>query len=259
MGIAQIVATVLAGVVTVVAVVLAVRAVLTITAVIRQGQPDPARFTGKGTRTRTMLTETLGHTRMLKWSAIGAAHWFVMVSFMILFLLVVEAYFEVVDPKGGLPVIGDWAVYGVVTEWIGILGLLGILYLIFVRQRSKRAKRSRFTGSTMWQGYFVEAVIVGVLICGFLIRGFKVANGAFEFTAAETPLSHAVGSILPAAADGATWVALVKLFISMGWLITIGLNPTMAWPGTASWRSSTSSPSATRRSRPVQVWGRSSP
>src|ERR1700754_1619855 len=137
MGIAQIVATVLAGAVTITAVVLAVRAVLTITAVIRQGQPDPERFTAKGTRTATMLKEIFGHTRMLKWSAIGAAHWFVMVSFMILFLLVLEAYFEVVNPENGLPLIGGWIVYGFVTEWIGILGLLGILYLIFVRQRSK--------------------------------------------------------------------------------------------------------------------------
>src|SRR3954464_11492224 len=159
MGIAQIVATVLAGAVTITAVVLAVRAVQTITAGIRQGQPDPARFTDKGARTRTMLTETLGHTRMLKWSAIGAAHWFVMVSFLILFLLVLEAYFEVVDPTGGLPIIGGWVVYGLVTEWIGILGLLGIVYLIGVRQRNKpgrTATPSRFTGSTMWQGYFVE-------------------------------------------------------------------------------------------------------
>ncbi|HEX5202608.1 MAG TPA: Fe-S oxidoreductase, partial [Actinoplanes sp.] len=132
MGIAQIVATVLAGAVTITAVVLAVRAVLTITSVIRQGQPAPERFTGKGTRTTTMLRETLGHTRMLKWSAIGAAHWFVMVSFLILFLLVVEAYFEVVDPEGGLPVIGHWLPYGLVTEWIGILGLAGIGYLVFV-------------------------------------------------------------------------------------------------------------------------------
>src|SRR3954469_11578866 len=231
MGTAQIIATVLAAAVTVVAVVLAVRAVLRMTAVIRQGKPDPTRFPDKGTRTKTMLTETLGHTRMLKWSTIGAAHWFVMVSFVILFLLVLEAYFEVVDPSGGLPVIGGWTVYGLVTEWIGILGLAGILYLIYVRQRAKRAKRSRFTGSTMWQGYFVEAVIVGVLICGFLIRGFKVANGTFEFPTWATPLSHAVGSVLPAAEDGPTWVALVKLFISMGWLITIALNPTMgvAW------------------------------
>jgi Fe-S oxidoreductase len=231
MGIAQIVATVLAGAVTITAVVLAVRAVLTITAVIRQGQPAPERFADRGARTKRMLTETLGHTRMLKWGYIGAAHWFVMVSFMILFLLVVEAYFEVVDPAGGLPIIGGWTPYGLVTEWIGILGLAGILYLIFVRQKAIRAKRSRFLGSTMWQAYFVEGVILGVLLCGFLIRGFKVANDTFEFPAWATPLSHAVGSILPAAQDGPTWVALVKLFISMGWLITIALNPTMgvAW------------------------------
>src|SRR3954451_23682035 len=231
MGTAQIIATVLAAAVTVVAVVLAVRAVLRMTAVIRQGKPDPTRFPDKGTRTKTMLTETLGHTRMLKWSTIGAAHWFVMVSFVILFLLVVEAYFEVVDPEGGLPVVGHWLVYGFVTEWIGILGILGIGYLIFVRQRAIRQKRSRFLGSTMWQADFVEAVIIGVLICGFLIRGFKVANDTFEFPAWATPLSHGIGDILPAAADGPTWVALVKLFISMGWLISIALNPTMggAW------------------------------
>ncbi|MEU8606718.1 (Fe-S)-binding protein [Actinoplanes sp. NPDC048791] len=231
MGTVQIVATVLAGVVTLVAVVLAVRAVMQMTAVIRLGRPDPTRSGDKGARTRTMLVETLGHTRMLKWTAVGAAHWFVMVSFMILFLLVVEAYFEVVDPEGGLPIIGHWTIYGLVTEWIGVLGLLGILYLIYRRQRDKRKKVSRFTGSTMWQGYFVEAIIVGVLICGFLIRGFKVANDTFEYAAWATPVSHGVGALLPAAADGPTWVALVKIFISMGWLITIALNVTMgvAW------------------------------
>jgi len=231
MGTVQIVATVLAGAVTLVAVALAVRAVMQITAVIRQGRPDPERFTGKGARTRTMLVETLGHTRMLKWSVIGAAHWFVMVSFMILFLLVVEAYFEVVDPENGLPIIGHWTVYGLVTEIIGVLGLAGILVLVAIRQRDKRKKLSRFTGSTMWQAYFVEAIIVGVLLCGFLIRGFKVANDTFEYDTWATPVSHAVGAILPAAANGPTWVALVKIFISMGWLITIALNVTMgvAW------------------------------
>jgi Fe-S oxidoreductase len=231
MGTVQIVATVLAAAVTLVAVVLAVRAVMQMTAVIRQGRPDPERFTDKGARTRTMLVETLGHTRMLKWSVIGAAHWFVMVSFMILFLLVVEAYFEVVDPEGGLPIIGHWVIYGLGTELIGVLGLAGILVLIAIRQRDRRKKVSRFTGSTMWQGYFVEAIIVGVLICGFLIRGFKVANDTFEYAAWATPVSHAVGALLPAAANGPTWVALVKICISMGWLITIALNVTMgvAW------------------------------
>ncbi|MFC4066073.1 (Fe-S)-binding protein [Actinoplanes subglobosus] len=233
MGYAQIVATVLAGAITVVAVYLAVRAVMTITAVIRQGQPDPARFQDPKTRTKTMLVETAGHTRMLKWSAIGAAHWFVMVSFVILSSLVLEAYFEVVDPNLGLPIIGHWVVFGLVTEWIGILGTIGILYLVFVRQRQKpgAVKRSRFLGSTMWQAYFVEAIIVGVLIFGFLIRGFKVATDHFEYPLWATPLSHAIGSVLPAWEDGATWMALIKILISMSWLITISLNPTMgvAW------------------------------
>ncbi|GAA4939850.1 (Fe-S)-binding protein [Actinoplanes utahensis] len=233
MGYAQIIATVLAAAITVVAVYLAVKAVMTITAVIRQGQPDPARFADPKTRTKTMLVETVGHTRMLKWSAIGAAHWFVMVSFVILSSLVLEAYFEVVDPNLGLPIIGHWVVFGLVTEWIGILGTIGILYLVFVRQRQKpgAVKRSRFLGSTMWQAYFVEAIIVGVLVFGFLIRGFKVATDHFEYPLWATPLSHAIGSVLPAWEDGATWMALIKILISMSWLITISLNPTMgvAW------------------------------
>src|SRR5919107_1850426 len=120
MGTAQIIATALAAAVTVVAVVLAVRAVMRMTEVIRLGKPDPARFTDKGSRTKTMLVETAGHTRMLKWGVVGAAHWFVMVAFIVLSLLVLEAYFEVVDPEGGLPVIGGWTVYGLLTEWIGV-------------------------------------------------------------------------------------------------------------------------------------------
>jgi Fe-S oxidoreductase len=233
MGIAQIIATVLAGAVTVVAVALAVRAVLTITTVIRSGQPAPERFTDPGVRTKTLLKESVGHTRMLKWSAIGAAHWFVMFSFIILSSLVLEAYWEVVTPEGELPIIGHWAIFGFVTEWFGILGTVGILYLIYRRQRDKPGskKRSRFLGSTMWQAYFVESIIVGVLVCGFLIRGLKVANGHFPYPVWAAPLSHAIGNALPAWEDGPTWVALVKLLISMGWLITISLNPTMgvAW------------------------------
>ncbi|GLY99226.1 (Fe-S)-binding protein [Actinoplanes sp. NBRC 103695] len=231
MGTAQIIATLLAAAVTVVATVLAVRAVRQMTSVIRLGKPDPARTTDKGTRTKTMLVEIAGHTRMLKWGVIGAAHWFVMVAFIVLSLLVLEAYFEVVDPELGLPVIGHWTIFGFATEWIGVLGTVGILYLVYRRQRDKNKKRSRFTGSTMWQAYFVEAIIVAVLVCGFLIRGFKVATGHFEYPVWATPVSHAIGNALPDWENGATWVALVKIYISMAWLITIALNVTMgvAW------------------------------
>jgi hypothetical protein len=234
MGTVQIIATVLAAAITLVAVTLAVRAVRTMTSVIRLGRPDPERFDDKGTRTKTMLVETAGHTRMFKWGVVGAAHWFVMVAFVVLSLLVLEAYFEVVNPRLGLPVIGHWTVFGLVTEWIGILGTIGILVLIAIRLRNRPTRArglSRFTGSTMWQGYFVEWIIVAVLVCGFLIRGFKVATDHFEYPLWATPVSHGIGALLPAWEDGATWTALVKICISMTWLITISLHPTMgvAW------------------------------
>ncbi|HEX7746240.1 MAG TPA: (Fe-S)-binding protein [Micromonosporaceae bacterium] len=234
MGSVQIVTTALAAVVTAAAVWLAVRAVLQIVRVVRLGQPDPERFTDRGARTRAMLTETFGHTRMLRWSVVGAAHWFVMVAFIVLSLLVLEAYFEVVSSTGGLPLIGGWTAYGLVTEIIGVFGLAGIAVLIAIRLRNRPTRpggRSRFTGSTMWQGYFVEAVIVAVLICGFLIRGFKVATDHFEYPAWATPVSHGVGALLPAWEAGVSLVALVKIAISMTWVIVIALNVTMgvAW------------------------------
>ncbi|HEX6500961.1 MAG TPA: (Fe-S)-binding protein [Micromonosporaceae bacterium] len=235
MGPVQIVTTLVAAAVTVVAVALFAVAVTRMVRVIRLGKPEtPERFADKGARTATMFRETLGHTRMLKWSVVGASHWFVMIAFITLFTLVLEAYFEVVDPRGHLPWLGRWLPYGLVTEIIAVLGLLGILVLIAIRLRNRPSRpggRSRFTGSTMWQGYFVEYVILGVLICGFLIRGFKVATGHFEFPTWATPVSHAVGGILPASPAGVSVAAMAKIVISMVWLIVLALNLTMgvAW------------------------------
>ncbi|MDT0527650.1 (Fe-S)-binding protein [Micromonospora sp. DSM 115977] len=234
MGSVQIVTTILAFAITAVAVWLAVRAVMKMVAVIRLGQPDPTRFGDTGTRTKTMLAETAGHTRMLRWSVVGAAHWFVMVGFIVLSLLVLEAYFEVVSPTGGLPLVGNWAIYGLVTEWLAILGIVSILVLIAIRLRNRPTRpggKSRFTGSTMWQGYFVEGIILAVLIMGFVIRGFKVATDHFEYPVWAAPLSHAVGGLLPNWAAGVSVAALVKIVISMTWLIVISLNVTMgvAW------------------------------
>src|SRR3954471_2018807 len=98
MGPVQIIATSVAAAITVVAVVLVVRTVRRMVSVIRLGQADPDRSGDKVLRFRTMLAETLGHTRMLRWTVVGAAHWFVMIAFIALSSLVLEAYFEVADP-----------------------------------------------------------------------------------------------------------------------------------------------------------------
>src|SRR5213593_3647470 len=119
MGPVQVVAAIVAFAVSVAAVALFARAIRAMVKIVRIGQPvDAARVADRGRRTVTVLRETLGHTRMLKWTAIGAAHWFVMVAFGALLFTLVEAYGDTVNPRFKLPLIGGWAPYGLATEAI---------------------------------------------------------------------------------------------------------------------------------------------
>ena len=57
----------------IVASVAAYRAVRAMIRIIRTGQPDGTRSGPVKSRAKTLLVESLGHTRMLKWSTIGIA------------------------------------------------------------------------------------------------------------------------------------------------------------------------------------------
>ncbi|MBB4674764.1 Fe-S oxidoreductase [Crossiella cryophila] len=215
-------------------VVLLSRAVVQMVRTVRLGQPDPTRNGPLFGRLKTMLTEILGHTRMLKWGVVGAAHWFVMVGFGSLVLTLVEAHGEVFDPSFELPIIGGWPIWGLFVELIGLTTVIGILVLIGIRQRNhpRRADRqSRFQGSNFWQAYFVEGVILSVGVCIFAIRAFKASSGLFHYPVWATPISHGLGAILPSAAIMVSIFAVLKIFISAAWAITISrnLNMGVAW------------------------------
>jgi Fe-S oxidoreductase len=236
-----VVAVVLALAVSVVGVALFARAVASIVGVLRLGRPVLGRRDSPRERWRHLLTETLGHTRMLQWSGVGVAHWFVFVAFGALFLTLVTAYGQLFDPRFVLPVIGHWLVYAWASEIIAWAGLLGIGYLIAVRIRSRRLGRaSRFFGSTGWQGVYVELTILGIVVCVLALRAMEhqllgPATDRWHF-----PLTW---FLLPAGLDVAALesavvlVAALKIVISMAWFITIGLNPTMgvAWHRFTAW------------------------
>jgi hypothetical protein len=80
-----------------------------------------------------MLAETLGHTRMLQWTKVGAAHWFVFIAFGALFFTLITAYGQLFDPRFALPIIGHWPPYEWASEIIAWAGLISILFLIMVR------------------------------------------------------------------------------------------------------------------------------
>src|SRR3954464_11580282 len=157
----------------IVASVMFYRAVRAMVRIIRIGQPDGTRFGPAKTRVKTLLVESLGHTRMLKWSTIGAAHWFVFVGFYGLFLSLVEAFGEVWNPAFHLPLIGEWFLWNLFAEIIGTGPILGILSRVYRRQKAPprgQGRKSRFAGTNEGRGYFVEAVVLAVGTCILLIR-----------------------------------------------------------------------------------------
>jgi hypothetical protein len=102
----QILAIVVSLAIAAVGIALFVKAIRTIIATVKVGQPAVGRTDDKGARTATMLKETLGHTRMLQWTWMGAGHWFVFIGFGLLFFTLVTAFGQLFDPHFALPLIG---------------------------------------------------------------------------------------------------------------------------------------------------------
>jgi len=225
--------------ITVIAVAMVARTATRMAAIVRLGRPDPERFDRPASRMRNVLVETFGHTRMLKWSVPGIAHWFVFVGFIVLFGSLVEAYGELFDEGFHLPLTDRIEPYGLVVEVVSALTLLGILVLLGIRltrRPSVAGRRSRFLGSTQWQAYYVELTIVGVALAVFTLRGLRVAMGTFPYGRGNV-ISYFLGEHL---FDGLSehalhnWLyaaATFKIAISMIWFIVIASNITMgvAW------------------------------
>jgi Fe-S oxidoreductase len=237
----QLAAIVVSLVLTAVAVALFGRAVGQLAGFLRLGQPVPAgsRTGEPGRRSLTLAREFLGHTRMNRWGVVGVAHWFVAVGFLTLGLTIVQAFGQLFVADWRLPLLGGFVPYELYIELIALATTLGIAVLITIRLLSlpsRAGRKSRFAGSTAWQAYFVEYVILTIGACVLLLRGLE---GALHHVEGYGP-AHLVTYPLVAAFDGldtATLqhlvylVAMVKLGTTMVWAITVGLNISMgvAW------------------------------
>ncbi|HNN48688.1 MAG TPA: Fe-S cluster protein, partial [Marmoricola sp.] len=228
--------------ISVVAIAFTARAVWHILRVIRAGQPA-SRANDPAARTINMLKETLGHTRMLQWHWIGIMHWFVFAAFLFLSSAVLAAYFQLFDPHFTIPLIGDTLIYGWTAELLGLLGTVGIIVLIIYRQvknPTRLGRSSRFFGSSKWQAYFVEFMVLLESAAILFVRGaeFKLIEGARRI---EFPFSHLIGNFYPDDAHSLEniifFVAMVKIVSAMAWLIVISANLTMgvAWHRFTAW------------------------
>jgi Fe-S oxidoreductase len=214
-----------------------------IVALVRLGAPDRTRYSRPWSRLEHTVVEVLGHTRMLRWSVPGAAHWFVMVGFVALLGTLVTAYGQVLEPRWTIPVIGRHAVYAWFVEIVALLTLLGILTLVVVRQavmRRRPPRASRFLGSTTWQAYVVEATILVIAVLVLTLRGLEYAldaaagspTAAFSHHPVSLPWGEAFTAVAPDTLGAlVSGLAATKIVVSMAWFVVIGLTVTMgvAW------------------------------
>ena len=205
-------------------------------ALYKRQQPDPTRSNNKSARFKNMLTEVLGHTKMLNFTATGIAHWFVMIGFGALFGTLITAYGQVINPDFALPIIGHFVGYELFAELIAALTGIGIVTLIGIRQVTRFRTRNRFSGSNMGKAYYIEATILGIVFCVITLRGLEGALAKEEswnwHYAISWPAVLAFNSISVASLESAiVVVATLKIVISMAWFIVIASDFTMgiAW------------------------------
>jgi Fe-S oxidoreductase len=254
-----VVALVIAVAATVVGVWVFTLGVRAIVATVRLGGPAPDRRRRPWLRTWRAFWEIAGHKRFRSRPAVLVAHWFVMMSFPVLFLTLATSYGQLLDPRFALPLIGHWAPLEWVTELLAWGSLLGIVVLVLVRQRehprrgraaaralaasgdgsssgAPGSRASRFFGSNAGQAYFVEAVVAGVVLAVLVLRGLEYALAAQGTTGLATawhfPLTAWFGAswvgVETATLETAVVVtALVKILISMSWMVVVGTRPAM--------------------------------
>ncbi|MGP1482690.1 heterodisulfide reductase-related iron-sulfur binding cluster [Actinomyces naeslundii] len=263
MSAVQIACVVIVVIATTIGIAVFARACFTIGARMAVGRATaPERLRPVGRRLALTLGALVGHTAFKGRPFVKAAHWLVMVSFPLLFLTLVAGYGQVLGGADfALPLIGHAAWWAWIVELIAWLSTFGIVGLTILRWRltragraappyapdsdgGKRPRTSRFAGSTSAQAKFVEATIIGVVVCVLALRMLEHALLAASPDPVEQalaswthfPLTAWTGPLLTPLSTSALGnailvVATIKVVLSMTWFVVVGLQPSMgvAW------------------------------
>jgi Fe-S oxidoreductase len=200
--------------------------VATLVRAIRIGQPAPDRWRPFFPRLTTMLVEFIAHTRMNKFRTVGWAHWLVMVGFLAGFILYFEAYGQVWDPEFHWPFFGNWHIYHLMDEVLGIATVVGIVVLVTIRQLNHPrvpARLSRFSGSQFGPAYVIEAIVLVEGLGMVLVKAGKIAT-YHESTPWTDFFTMEVAKLLPASVGLVSVFAFVKMVSGSAFLLLVGRN-----------------------------------
>ncbi|NRI66932.1 (Fe-S)-binding protein [Rhodococcus sp. MS16] len=201
--------------------------------VVQIGQSAPDRWRPFFPRFKQMVIEFVAHTRMAKFRTVGWAHWLVMVGFLLGAIVWFEAYGQTFNPEFHWPIFGNWAIYHLVDEILGLGTVIGITTLIVIRQLNHPRlpiRLSRFGGSDFKAAYFVETVVLIEGLGMIFVKAGKIATYGHANPWTDF-FTMNLAKLLPASAMMVAIFAFIKLMSGMIWLYIVGRNITwgVAW------------------------------
>ncbi|WP_092803346.1 (Fe-S)-binding protein [Rhodococcus globerulus] len=201
--------------------------------VVQIGQSAPDRWRPFFPRFKQMVIEFIAHTRMAKFRTVGWAHWLVMVGFLLGAIVWFEAYGQTFNPEFHWPIFGNWAIYHLVDEILGLGTVIGITTLIVIRQLNHPRlpiRLSRFGGSDLKAAYFVETVVLIEGLGMIFVKAGKIATYGHSNPWTDF-FTMNLAKLLPASATMVAIFAFIKLMSGMIWLYIVGRNITwgVAW------------------------------
>ncbi|WP_214370639.1 (Fe-S)-binding protein [Pseudonocardia sp. H11422] len=206
--------------ITVIAVAIAGRRALQIYKLIKSGQPANDRKDRLNERIKAQFVEVFGQRKLLKWSVPGLAHFFTMWAFFILATVYIEAYGVLFDHDFHIPLVGRWAVLGLLQDTIAVLALISLAVFSVIRIRNapeRKARASRFYGSHTGGAWVILFMIFNVLWTMFLFRGAASALGLLPYESGAWA-SIGVGNLMSGLSE-----STLSILESVGLLLHIGV------------------------------------
>jgi Fe-S oxidoreductase len=170
---------------------------------MRAGKPAPGRTDALGERLRAEAVEVFGQRKLLKWSVPGVAHFLTFWGFVVLALTIVEAYGALlVSEDFAIPLIGRWAVLGLLEDFFAVAVLVGLAAFALMRLRQapeRRQRASRFYGSHTRAAWVILGMITLVIVTLLALRGAQWNTGHLPFGKSKWPfasylVAHAFGA-----------------------------------------------------------------
>ncbi|MBR7835413.1 (Fe-S)-binding protein [Actinospica durhamensis] len=205
---------------TVLALGLAARRVLTLYRLGRAGQPaDPGRTKDAGRRLWAVLTEVFGQRKLLKWTGAGAAHFAVFWGFVILGATIVEGYGALFQRDFHIPLIGTDTWLGFLEDFFIVAVLVGLAAFAAIRLRqspSREGRSSRFSGSHLGAAWLVLFMIFNVMWTLLLYRGAQINTGYFPYRHGAFASELAADVLRPAGRTANDVLETTGILLSLG-------------------------------------------